>query len=131
MTRFQKACSDVKNKRLDDAPQPPALGGEPASLIDQLDDYIARINGDDRGSDGTVNELRAHFVRLQAEVERLKGRPVTGVKEEVFEIVCKERDGAYARTAELEGLLRELRPVVQCESMQGAIDAALAEGAKS
>ncbi|KAA8712905.1 hypothetical protein [Pseudomonas cannabina] len=41
------------------APQPPALGGELGALLDQLDDYIARINGDDRGSDGSVNELRA------------------------------------------------------------------------
>lgn len=51
-------------------PVPPA-GGEVEALIDQLDDYIARINGDDRGSDATVNELRAHVTRLQAEVERL------------------------------------------------------------
>lgn len=49
-------------------PVPPA-GGEPEVLLDQLDDYIARINGEDRGSDGTVNQLRAHVTRLQAELK--------------------------------------------------------------
>lgn len=54
-------------------PVPPA-GAEIGVLIDHLDDYIARINGDDRGSDATVNELRAHFTRLEAENAALQQR---------------------------------------------------------
>lgn len=50
----------------------PPAGGGVVALIDQLDDYIARINGDDRGSSATVNELRVHVTQLQAEVERLE-----------------------------------------------------------
>lgn len=49
-------------------------GGDVEVLIDQLDDYIARINGDDNGSNATVNELRGHLTRLQAEVDLWKGR---------------------------------------------------------
>lgn len=56
------------------APQPPALGGAVETLLDQIDDYIARINGDDRGSDSTVNALRAHIAPLLADNAALRDR---------------------------------------------------------
>lgn len=100
-------------------PQPPELGGEPVMRLE-----AEKLLGGDgeyavdfvkagwlmscRETGGTFYLYsQDHVARLQAEVERLKGRAVTGVKEDVFDIVCKERDGAYARTAALEGLLLE------------------------
>lgn len=86
-------------------PQPPALG-------DDLDDALRDMASSacQMALDNGINEEA--FLRLARTVRQrieamLKGRAVTGVKEEVFNIVCKERDSAYARTAELEGLLKE------------------------
>jgi Lar family restriction alleviation protein len=71
VTRPSAAAIAAWNNRA--APVPPA-GEEIGALIDHLDDYIARINGDDRGADATVNELRAHVTRLQAENAALQQR---------------------------------------------------------
>lgn len=121
--------------------KPPALGGELEVLGYSVkgNRYAIRLTKGEllelhEGYSGdALIELvdRAHVGLIQAEVERLKGRAVTGVKEEVFDIVCKERDGACARTAALEGLLRMFIDNSDDSDVIELSRNALAEGSKS
>lgn len=67
--------------------------------------------------------------RLRAEIKHLKH---TSVKEEVFDIVCKERDTLRAQLAERDALLRDAHEELVCRNspIANRIDAALSASAE-
>lgn len=121
------------------APQPPALAGEPEvmAFLHSSDGYmnerwvdLRRDNACNPRALVLKDHHRAHVARLQAEVEVSQFRA---------QLLLDQRNAnddkvgkLQARTAELEGLLRDLRARGDMPRVYlNWIDKALAEGAKS
>ena len=68
------------NTRHPPAEQTPAVGGETEEALLWLDDFVARCNGDDRGSCSALNAIRSHIAQLQADSRNLNAPHEQGVE---------------------------------------------------
>jgi len=94
--------------------QTPAVSGEPEAALLWLDDFVARCNGDDRGSCLAVNTLRAHIAPMRAEIDRLRRAESNDAI--AYKAAIEKQEELRARIAELEvvklSMHRELHALV-------------------